>query len=163
MPRTCTGCQRQLGSTEFNSDSAPLCKACAAWAKLKRLAEVESGRLPISRKSFLRWFGLSHQRKCAYCGIAELKFAKLNQTTVRGTPVRSLEVHEIDSELGITPNNLHICCQICHRIRMNVFSHKEMLHVGRAIRGVWDARDNTRPQSPKPLTPAVRYNVHATR
>lgn len=163
MQRTCTGCNRELGSAEFSTDSVANCKACIAWVRLKREAEISGHELQVPKAAFYKWFGKSASRACGYCGISEPAFIDLKRASVRGTPIKSLEVHEIEADQGFTPKNLHMCCVNCHRIRSNLFTHEEMRHVGKAINAVWKSRTGRRPSHPQPVTPAVRYNASASR
>ena len=192
MLKTCTGCKRQLEALEFSSEGAGPCKACVAWVRLKREADLAGLELKVAKSVFFKWFGRSETRSCAYCGITEPAFAELKRASVRGTPVKALEVHEVETDQGFTPANLHMCCANCHRIRSNLFTHHEMRYIGRAIRQVWLAREGVtvagshegprthqsavsgrkaasadrsgaRPSLPQPVTPAVRYNPAAAR
>lgn len=97
---------------------------------------TKSPSLEFSRDQFLTWCR-SSQRKCIYCGIEEPRIASLGLKTQIGRDLDALGVDRLDSSLPYRIDNIGLCCFACNKAKGNVFSHEEMLLIGKSISEVW--------------------------
>src|SRR5882757_9422275 len=107
------------------------CKLCSQWANLKSNAKKESRKLELTREAFTAIYGRSATRRCFYCGIDEPAFVKLAIKNPRGYITQAFGLDRLDSSGDYTSSNVALCCLVCNRIKSNIFSHGEMVEIGK--------------------------------
>ncbi len=135
---TCASCELET-SVEDRYGSGK-CKLCSQWNNLKSNAKKEKHKLELTLASFKVLYGRSSGRRCYYCSIDEAAFIKLSIKNPRGHVTEALGLDRVDSSLGYVESNVVLCCLVCNRIKSNIFSHKEMLEIGKALQSAWIQR-----------------------
>lgn len=73
--------------------------------------------------------------KCHYCNT-EIIWSK------HGTNknYHSYRLDRKDNNMGYTKDNCVVCCKICNKVKLDIFTHDEMLKIGPVIKNIMDGR-----------------------
>ena len=138
-------CQRDMSDMNFIRGGQP-CKGCRLYREIRGNEGRRGHPLEISQEELLSFYGESEVRSCHYCGIEEKFFVQQRIPTAsiddQGNPRPSLKlgIDRIDSNLPYRFDNIVICCLVCNRIKSSIFSHDEMIVIGKSVNDIWNNR-----------------------
>lgn len=97
-------------------------KTWKVWLLLNRLARLRRADIsPIN--DFSKWY-LAQKRECFYCEIEEKDWIQL------GSKMKTrLHFDRKDPKGGYLVNNICLACDICNRVKNNVFTCAEMKQI----------------------------------
>lgn len=85
----------------------------------------------ISYEDFDKWYKKQPQI-CHYCerALEKIKLDKHYHRTNR------LTIDRKDNNKGYTLNNIILACDICNKVKSNIFTYKEMLQIGKTLKRI---------------------------
>lgn len=91
--------------------------------------------LPLMKQSdFIEWYD-NQQRVCGYCGVCE---NKLSTIIIYGLRSKRLTIDRIDNLKGYEQKNLILACDLCNKVKSNIFTRQEMIAIGKHIKQKYD-------------------------
>lgn len=79
----------------------------------------------LSYKKFERWYN-NQDQKCEYCNRIILKIPNIKRLTIDRT----------NNNKGYTLNNIVLACNICNKVKSNIFNYNQMKILGKIIRKI---------------------------
>lgn len=140
----CPDCGTEDEALHYQSGKMARCKDCQRYYNVtvnsKQIRKrVGTPKLEITKEQFLEW-ARETPRQCAYCGVDEIRLARLGLRTQIDRGVEALGIDRIDSAIGYRADNIVLCCFACNKAKGNVFTSREMDLLGPAIAAVWKRR-----------------------
>lgn len=85
------------------------------------------------------------EKKCYYCGIAEVELRTILSGTFYGGTARGqhLELSRKNQEEAWSENNCILLCPVCSNGKSNKFTHREFKKMGNALKKIWEKRRNS--------------------
>jgi len=81
----------------------------------------------LSQKQFINWYN-KQERICIYCRIHEKDI--INNKYYK---IKRLTIDRKNNDKGYELNNIVLACDICNKVKSNIFNYKEMLKIGKTI------------------------------
>lgn len=149
----CSNCKTTDTALQYRSGKMKKCRDCQRFYNMgvnaKRNRKIKyTPKMKISEPDFLKW-SRGRRRKCRYCAVRDEHVGDLKMKTQIGLNLDALGIDRLDPDKDYEINNIDFCCFGCNKAKGDVFSDREMKLIGKAIKKVWQQR-----QEPFVCTPA---------
>ncbi len=140
----CKRCNTTDTSLRYPSGKMNKCMDCQRWYNVSVNSKKPRKRKPspellMSETEFLEWCK-EQPRSCSYCGIQEKSVRNIGMKTQAGHKLAALGIDRVDPERGYEKDNIVFCCFACNKAKGDVFSHEEMMVIGKSIALAWESR-----------------------